>query len=261
MRSSIFAFSLAAFAGLALAASAQDQTAPQAQPQDGHAAFQASLRQRFANLLFDGAKPRRPPLLRGWRTRTSSPTPARPSWPVGEATCISMGKCMVSPAGPSKFDSAFFIFRSGHRPAWCRGRRDSGETPDSPPPSSPRSWPPRCRCRRRRWRRHGPCAGPAGGDAGDVGHHRLVHVRADVIGRGLLVAAADLADHHDAFGLRILAGNSSSTSMNSVPLTGSPPMPTQVALAEPAAGRLAHRFVGQCARARDDARPRRVLWM
>ena len=41
--------------------------------------------------------------------------------------------------------------------------------------------------------------------------------------------------------------------MNSVPLTGSPPMPTAVDLAEALVGGLEHRFVGQRARAADDA--------
>ena len=42
-------------------------------------------------------------------------------------------------------------------------------------------------------------------------------------------------------------------SMKSVPLTGSPPMPTAVGLAEALVGGLEHRFVGERARARDDA--------
>src|SRR5690606_21452625 len=41
------------------------------------------------------------------------------------------------------------------------------------------------------------------GDTGDVGHHRLAHVACDVRGCSLLVATADLADHHDALGLRV----------------------------------------------------------
>src|SRR5262245_61315199 len=39
--------------------------------------------------------------------------------------------------------------------------------------------------------------------AADEAHHRLGHVRLDEGGRLLLRAAADLADHHDRFGLRI----------------------------------------------------------
>ena len=49
------------------------------------------------------------------------------------------------------------------------------------------------------------------------------------------------------------ARNISSTSMCSVPFTGSPPMPTQDDLAEAHRGRLRHRLIGERARARDDA--------
>ena len=41
--------------------------------------------------------------------------------------------------------------------------------------------------------------------------------------------------------------------MNSVPFTGSPPMPTQVDWPSPVAGGLRYRLVGQRARTRDDA--------
>ena len=40
-------------------------------------------------------------------------------------------------------------------------------------------------------------------EAGDVGEHRLVHLLGDVIGRALLLLAADLAAHHDELGLGI----------------------------------------------------------
>ena len=43
--------------------------------------------------------------------------------------------------------------------------------------------------------------------------------------------------------------------MKFVPLTGSPPMPMQVDCPSPAAVGLGHCFVGQRARARDDADP------
>ena len=49
--------------------------------------------------------------------------------------------------------------------------------------------------------------------------------------------------------------------MKFVPLTGSPPMPTQVDLAEARLGRLRHGFVGQRAGARDDADACPRLWM
>ena len=42
-------------------------------------------------------------------------------------------------------------------------------------------------------------------------------------------------------------------SMNSVPLTGSPPMPTAVVWPRPTCGGLEHRLIGQRAGARDDA--------
>ena len=65
--------------------------------------------------------------------------------------------------------------------------------------------------------------------------------------------AADLADHDRCPRSRGSARNSSSTSMNLVPLTGSPPIPTQVDWPRPAARGLRHRLVGQRAGARDDA--------
>ena len=40
-------------------------------------------------------------------------------------------------------------------------------------------------------------------DASDVGHHRLGDEARDMRSRGFFIAAADLADHDDAFGLRI----------------------------------------------------------
>src|SRR5690606_34802410 len=43
-----------------------------------------------------------------------------------------------------------------------------------------------------------------GGDAGDEADHRLLHVRLDPVGGFFLVAAADLADHDDRIGIRIL---------------------------------------------------------
>ncbi len=55
------------------------------------------------------------------------------------------------------------------------------------------------------------------------------------------------------------ARNISSTSMNSVPLTGSPPMPTAVVWPRPSRGGLEHRLVGQRARARHDADRARLV--
>ena len=52
------------------------------------------------------------------------------------------------------------------------------------------------------------------------------------LGRILFGAAADLADHDDGFGLR-RPRNNSSISMNSVPFTGSPPMPTALVWPSP----------------------------
>src|SRR5579863_8439359 len=37
----------------------------------------------------------------------------------------------------------------------------------------------------------------------DIGHDRLADILADVLGRSFFVAAADLAHHDDAFGLRV----------------------------------------------------------
>ncbi len=41
-------------------------------------------------------------------------------------------------------------------------------------------------------------------DTGDVGHDRLGDMRLDVLGRFLFLGAADLTNHDDAFGLRIV---------------------------------------------------------
>ena len=64
-----------------------------------------------------------------------------------------------------------------------------------------------------------------GGESGDVADDRFGHVIGDV-GRGaFLRVAADLADEHDEFGVRVgLEGREAS--MCVVPTTGSPPMPT-----------------------------------
>ena len=43
-----------------------------------------------------------------------------------------------------------------------------------------------------------------GGEAGDVADHRLGDVGLDEVGRPLLGVAADLADHHDRVGVRVV---------------------------------------------------------
>ncbi len=90
----------------------------------------------------------------------------------------------------------------------------AGVYPLSPPPRSgcaPRARPSlqvpapsRQPCRRSPTRslRRDPSACPRG-EAGDVGHHRLLHVRGDVLGGLLLGRPADLAGQHDQLGLLV----------------------------------------------------------
>ena len=66
------------------------------------------------------------------------------------------------------------------------------------------------------------------GLAGDEADDRLLEVLRDERGGFFLGGAADLADHHDGFGLRIVPANSVRASMKLVPISGSPPMPMQV---------------------------------
>ena len=69
--------------------------------------------------------------------------------------------------------------------------------------------------------------------AGDEADDRLLEVRLDP-GRGFLLGvAADLADHHDALGLRVVGEQPSSASMKYVPISGSPPMPMHVVWPSP----------------------------
>ena len=63
---------------------------------------------------------------------------------------------------------------------------------------------------------------------GDEGGHRLSHVVLDPQGRLFFGSAADLADHEDRVGFRVLVEELRGTSMNFMPMIGSPPMPTQV---------------------------------
>ena len=91
------------------------------------------------------------------------------------------------------------------------------------------------------------------GPAGDERDDRLLDVLLDVRGGLLLGRAADLADHQDRFGLRVASRTARSRSMKFVPMIGSPPMPTQVDLAEPEVAQLPDGFVGERAAAADDA--------
>ena len=93
------------------------------------------------------------------------------------------------------------------------------------------------------------------GPAGDEGHHRDAPQVLRGPGRGLLLGrAADLADQHDRLGLGVGARRAGRTSRKVVPMIGSPPMPTQVRLADAGVGHRLDHLVGQGARS---GRPRR----
>jgi hypothetical protein len=78
----------------------------------------------------------------------------------------------------------------------------------------------------------------------------FVPVGFDPLGGLFLGAATDLADHDDAVWFPDRSLNSLMTSRCEVPLTGSPPMPTQVDWPTPRRGELPHGFVGQACRTR-----------
>ena len=71
------------------------------------------------------------------------------------------------------------------------------------------------------------------GLAGDEAHDRLLEVVLDPRRGFLLGVAADLADHHDALGLRVVGERASSASMKYVPISGSPPIPMHVVWPSP----------------------------
>ncbi len=91
-----------------------------------------------------------------------------------------------------------------------------------------------------------------GGDAGDVGRHRLGHVLFDEVGRLFFGGAADLADHDDRFGVRV-----GLEQPQDVEVVGAVDRVAADAdaggLAEAEAGELPDRFVGEGAGAGDDA--------
>jgi hypothetical protein len=68
---------------------------------------------------------------------------------------------------------------------------------------------------------------PGGAGAGDEADHRLGHVLGDELGRFFLGAAADLADHDDAFGLRVVLEPAQRVDEVGA-VDRSPPMPMQV---------------------------------
>ncbi len=91
-------------------------------------------------------------------------------------------------------------------------------------------------------------------DAGDVGDHRLADVAVDELGRRLLVAAADLADHDDALRLRVVLEQAQH--VDEVHAAHRVAADADAgALAEAEARGLEHRLVGQRAGARHDADP------
>ena len=90
--------------------------------------------------------------------------------------------------------------------------------------------------------------------AGDVGHHRLADMLTDEGGRGFLVAAADLAHHDDAFGLRILFEQLQHVDEVHAAHRIAADADAS-ALAQAVVGGLKYRLVGQRAGARHDAHP------
>src|SRR5690606_9086465 len=96
------------------------------------------------------------------------------------------------------------------------------------------------------------------GDARDIGDDRLRHVRRDVLGRGLLVGAADLADHHDAAGRRVrLEELEAVDEVHAADRIAADADARR--LTETARRRLPDRLVGERARARDDADRARLM--
>ena len=90
------------------------------------------------------------------------------------------------------------------------------------------------------------------GHTRNVGHHRLGDVLANEFGTRLLVAAADLTHHDDAFGLRI--GLKQGQNVHEIHATHRVATdPHTRALTKPKARGLEHGFVGQRARARHNA--------
>src|SRR5882757_1523413 len=92
------------------------------------------------------------------------------------------------------------------------------------------------------------------GHTGNIRHHRLAHVLTDVGCGGLFVAAADFAHHHDAFGLRVRFEQFQH--IDEIHAADGIAADSHAgALSQAIVGGLKHRFVGQRARARDDADP------
>src|SRR5690606_41187106 len=89
-------------------------------------------------------------------------------------------------------------------------------------------------------------------DTGDIRHDRFAHVLANELGRRLFVATADLADHDDAFGLRILFEEREHVDEVHATHRIATDADTR-ALPEAGIRRLEHRFIRERARARDDA--------
>src|SRR6185295_18414157 len=96
------------------------------------------------------------------------------------------------------------------------------------------------------------------GDARDVGNHWLGDVLLDEVGRRLFIRAADLADHDDAFGLRIvLEAREHVDEIHAAHRIAADA--DAGALPEPRIRRLEHRFISQRARARHDADAARLV--
>src|SRR5690606_38682054 len=91
-----------------------------------------------------------------------------------------------------------------------------------------------------------------GRGTGDEADDRLLDVLGDVLGAGFLGVAADLADHDDAFGLRVLVEQLEA--VDEVQAVDRVASNTDAGrLAQAHLGGLLDRFIGQGARTRDDA--------
>ena len=89
------------------------------------------------------------------------------------------------------------------------------------------------------------------GNAGDISHDRLGDVLPDELGRSLFVRTTNLADHDDAFGLRVLFEQSQD--VDEVHATDRVATNANAsALAEAELGRLVHGFVSERARTRNN---------
>src|SRR5262249_5448631 len=91
-----------------------------------------------------------------------------------------------------------------------------------------------------------------GGAAGDEADDGLLHVRLNPCGGGFFIAAADLADHHDGLGLRVIIEEFEKIDVAGAD-DGIAADADAGALAVVALGKLRHDFISERAAARDHA--------